>query len=158
MKKKVALITITPATWLCGKASDTISTACSNGKMVRIDNIDEWKYWLYTNKKKHTACYWELNKLILFFTYPGKTYFFKGKGFWKFNDLQMRVENEKQFSSATFWMGCATERTGRRAGYKAPPAPGSTLRSPSAATTITTNLLPFLYSTLLLLSTYIRYC
>ncbi|KAJ8731273.1 hypothetical protein PYW07_004437 [Mythimna separata] len=88
----------------------------------------------------------------------GKTYFFKGKGFWKFNDLHMRVETEEQLPSATFWMGCTPERSGRRAGYKTPPAPGSTLRSPSAATTITTNLLPFLYSTLLLLTTYIRYC
>ncbi|KAL4715417.1 hypothetical protein ACJJTC_015320 [Scirpophaga incertulas] len=63
----------------------------------------------------------------------GKTYFFKGKGFWKFNDLMMRVEQERQLPSATFWMGCAGERGGRRAPYRGPPAPGSTLRSPSSA-------------------------
>jgi matrix metalloproteinase-16 (membrane-inserted) len=39
----------------------------------------------------------------------GKTYFFKGKGFWKFNDLRMRVENEQQTPSAPFWMGCPRE-------------------------------------------------
>ncbi|PSN44383.1 hypothetical protein C0J52_10926 [Blattella germanica] len=39
----------------------------------------------------------------------GKTYFFKGKGFWKFNDLRMRVENERQTLSAPFWMGCPRE-------------------------------------------------
>lgn len=63
----------------------------------------------------------------------GKTYFFKGKGFWKFNDLKMRVEHEKQHSSAQFWMNCPGERAGRRAPFRALPAPGSTLRSPSTA-------------------------
>lgn len=43
---------------------------------------------------------------IWFICYLGKTYFFKGKGFWKFNDLRMRVENEQQTLSAPFWMGC----------------------------------------------------
>ncbi|XP_063536564.1 matrix metalloproteinase-2 [Cydia strobilella] len=61
----------------------------------------------------------------------GKTYFFKGKGFWKFNDLQMRVEHERQYASASFWMGCPEERVGRRAPFRAPPAPESTLRSPA---------------------------
>lgn len=37
----------------------------------------------------------------------GKTYFFKGKGFWKFNDLRMRVEHDEQKESAQFWMGCS---------------------------------------------------
>lgn len=40
-------------------------------------------------------------------TILGKTYFFKGKGFWKFNDLRMRVEHEEQNDSAQFWMGCS---------------------------------------------------
>lgn len=44
--------------------------------------------------------------LILNLNFTGITYFFKGKGFWKFNDLRMRVENEKQMPSAQFWMGC----------------------------------------------------
>ncbi|XP_067008356.1 matrix metalloproteinase-2 [Anabrus simplex] len=39
----------------------------------------------------------------------GKTYFFKGKGFWKFNDLRMRVENDRQIPSGPFWMGCPPE-------------------------------------------------
>ena len=41
-----------------------------------------------------------------FFFSKGKTYFFKNKGFWKFNDMRMRVENERQTLSAPFWMGC----------------------------------------------------
>lgn len=36
----------------------------------------------------------------------GKTYFFKGKGFWEFDDLRMRVAHEKQKLSAPVWMGC----------------------------------------------------
>lgn len=36
----------------------------------------------------------------------GKTYFFKGKGFWKFNDLRMRVDHWEQKLSAPVWMGC----------------------------------------------------
>lgn len=39
----------------------------------------------------------------------GKTYFFKGKGYWRFNDLRMSVEHEEQKSSAQFWMGCPRE-------------------------------------------------
>ncbi|KAK0080838.1 hypothetical protein PV325_013239 [Microctonus aethiopoides] len=39
----------------------------------------------------------------------GKTYFFKGKGFWEFNDMRMRVAHEKPKSSAQFWMGCPPE-------------------------------------------------
>lgn len=44
--------------------------------------------------------------------YLGKTYFFKGKGFWKFNDLRMRVENDEQTLSAPFWMGCPRQLEG----------------------------------------------
>lgn len=36
----------------------------------------------------------------------GVTYFFKGKGYWKFNDLQMRVEHRMPKPSSSFWMGC----------------------------------------------------
>lgn len=39
----------------------------------------------------------------------GKTYFFKGKGFWEFDDLRMRVAHEKQKLSAPVWMGCPPE-------------------------------------------------
>lgn len=81
----------------------------------------------------------------------GKTYFFKGKGFWKFNDLQMRVEHEKQYSSAQFWMACQAERAGRRAPFRALPAPGSTLRSPSSAPLIAANLSISLFSLVIIL-------
>lgn len=36
----------------------------------------------------------------------GKTYFFKGKGYWQFNDYNMRVQQELQKKSAPTWMGC----------------------------------------------------
>lgn len=49
----------------------------------------------------------------------GKTYFFKGKGFWKFNDLRMRVEHEEQNDSAQFWMGCS-KNIGYESDNKAP--------------------------------------
>lgn len=35
-----------------------------------------------------------------------KTYFFKGKGFWRFNDHLMEVAHEKPRSSAHTWMNC----------------------------------------------------
>ncbi|GBP69325.1 Matrix metalloproteinase-2 [Eumeta japonica] len=72
----------------------------------------------------------------------GKTYFFKGKGYWKFNDLQMRVEHERQMPSAPFWMGCSTERAGRRAPFRALP----TLRSPSSQHMHLANIYAILYS------------
>lgn len=40
----------------------------------------------------------------------GYTYFFRGKGFWRFNDLRMRVDHERQTLSAPFWMGCDVQR------------------------------------------------
>ncbi|XP_053609179.1 matrix metalloproteinase-2-like [Plodia interpunctella] len=86
----------------------------------------------------------------------GKTYFFKGRGFWKFNDLQMKVEHEKQLPSAPFWMGCPTERTSRRAPFRVLPAPGSTLRSPSAASARDFNKhLPLLSSAIVILLTFL---
>lgn len=42
-----------------------------------------------------------------------KTYFFKGKGFWKFSDHGMRVEEENPKPSAHFWMRCPREHGGR---------------------------------------------
>lgn len=36
----------------------------------------------------------------------GKTYFFKGKGYWQFDDYRMRVLHENQKQSAEKWMGC----------------------------------------------------
>lgn len=44
--------------------------------------------------------------VITVLCFSGKTYFFKNKGFWKFNDLHMRVEKAEQTASAPFWMGC----------------------------------------------------
>lgn len=38
--------------------------------------------------------------------FAGKTYFFKGKGFWKFDDIHMQVEHEYQKLSGPFWFSC----------------------------------------------------
>jgi len=43
---------------------------------------------------------------IIIHSVSGKIYFFKGKSFWKFNDMKMRVEHEKPMLSSPFWMGC----------------------------------------------------
>ena len=48
-------------------------------------------------------------KNIYIFFFLGKTYFFKGKGFWEFDDQRMRVAHEKQKLSAPVWMGCPPE-------------------------------------------------
>lgn len=47
--------------------------------------------------------------LVSFNFLQGKSYFFKGKGFWKFDDSIMRVAHDRPLSSAVHWMGC--ERT-----------------------------------------------
>ncbi|KAK7576675.1 hypothetical protein V9T40_012961 [Parthenolecanium corni] len=36
----------------------------------------------------------------------GITYFFKGKGFWKFDDQRMKTRNQSPIPSAQVWMGC----------------------------------------------------
>lgn len=36
----------------------------------------------------------------------GKTYFFKGKVFWEFNDRRMKVVSPTPSLSATYWMSC----------------------------------------------------
>jgi hypothetical protein len=38
----------------------------------------------------------------------GKTYFFKGKVFWEFNDRRMRVVNPIPSLSAPYWLSCPT--------------------------------------------------
>lgn len=38
--------------------------------------------------------------------FSGTTYFFKGKHFWQFDDMRMRVAHKKPKSSAHFWMNC----------------------------------------------------
>lgn len=40
----------------------------------------------------------------------GKTYFFKDKGYWQFDDPQMRVKHELRKRSSTRWMGCKNGR------------------------------------------------
>ena len=40
----------------------------------------------------------------------GKTYFFKGKGYWQFDDMRMRTSHEYPKQSATRWMGCKTAK------------------------------------------------
>uniref|UniRef100_A0A182TA82 Uncharacterized protein n=1 Tax=Anopheles maculatus TaxID=74869 RepID=A0A182TA82_9DIPT len=40
----------------------------------------------------------------------GKTYFFKGLGYWRFNDMRMSIAHQFQKSSATEWMKCKHER------------------------------------------------
>lgn len=37
----------------------------------------------------------------------GKTYFFKGKSFWQFDDLRKHVTSEKPELSAVRWMKCS---------------------------------------------------
>lgn len=42
------------------------------------------------------------------FQYHGKTYFFKGKGYWEFNDQAMKVAHTDLKPSAVRWMGCSS--------------------------------------------------
>lgn len=68
-----------------------------------------------------------------------KTYFFKGKGFWRFNDNKMEVAHERPRSSAQFWMKCPNSKgedqdidgrtAGRREKIVSAESSSSTLRS-----------------------------
>lgn len=49
----------------------------------------------------------------------GKTYFFKGKGYWQFNDYNMRVTQDQQKKSAPTWMGCNAKEETRKQHLKA---------------------------------------
>lgn len=49
----------------------------------------------------------------------GKTYFFKGKGYWQFNDYNMRVTQDLQKKSAPTWMGCNAKEETRKQHLKA---------------------------------------
>lgn len=40
--------------------------------------------------------------------FPGRTYFFKEKSYWKFNDQKMKAESTYPRPSAGFWMNCST--------------------------------------------------
>jgi hypothetical protein len=61
-------------------------------------------------KKKKLFLIYKLTKQKTL-VFPGRTYFFKGKGFWKFDDTHMRIAHEQQRPSATHWMGCKSEQT-----------------------------------------------
>lgn len=68
------------------------------------------------------------------FPSTGKTYFFKGKGFWKFEDSIMRVAHDRPLSSAHHWMGC--ERTEVEHEVELEPTQRSPLISASSDATI----------------------
>lgn len=44
--------------------------------------------------------------LIFLHLSPGTTYFFKGKVFWEFDDLRMKVKPKSPALSAPYWLGC----------------------------------------------------
>lgn len=79
----------------------------------------------------------------------GKTYFFKGKGFWKFNDLRMSVEKQEQTPSGPFWMGCPKTLEGPRTKEKY-----IETNSPYSSTSVNT---PKVASQLLLLAIFIHF-
>lgn len=65
--------------------------------------VEEW----IINNKNHTKKeekIWISKRFVIFVA--GKTYFFKGKSYWQFNDLATRVTSVKSESSAVRWMGC----------------------------------------------------
>lgn len=73
------------------------------GVGYNIDAVFQWTDGIVYLYLKYFSVYLFINVLIF---HAGRTYFFKGKGFWEFNDLQMRVKHKHQKLSAPFWMGC----------------------------------------------------
>lgn len=81
--------------------------------------------------------------------FTGKTYFFKGRGFWKFNDLRMRVEHYEQKPSAPVWMGCKQDYEQNDLNQKLPyinyPVSATSASSATLATLIFSLLLSFYF-------------
>lgn len=75
------------------------------GVGYNIDTVFQWKDGALPT--------WRFRRGFNVRCFSGKTYFFKGKGFWKFNDLRMSVERQEQTLSAPFWMGCPKTFEGR---------------------------------------------
>ena len=42
----------------------------------------------------------------LFFSFPGKTYFFRGDDFWRFDDVMVKAEENFPLSIKDYWLGC----------------------------------------------------
>lgn len=108
----------------------------SSGKTVRYFSV----YYTYINLKVISI---QSYKVV----FPGKTYFFKGNGFWKFNDLHMRVEHIEPKLSAPFWMGCSTNYEENGLGQKLPYIHGSSNKGirKNPSTTIVVLILVYFY-------------
>lgn len=65
-------------------------------KKVELDYPREMSMWGGLGNDIDSAFQWK----------DHKTYFFKGKGFWRFIDHKMVVAHERPRSSAQFWMKC----------------------------------------------------
>lgn len=65
-------------------------------KRVELDYPRDMSMWQGIGNSIDSAFQWT----------DGKTYFFKGKGFWKFDDLRMKVMHERPRPVSQYWMGC----------------------------------------------------
>lgn len=81
----------------------------------------------------------------------GKTYFFKGDGYWKFDDYNMQVHHIEPKRSSEYWMGCPRGRKTKESFVT------QTSDSSSASTTVLTHsiILVYFMSFLVLLKTTI---
>ncbi|XP_073995488.1 matrix metalloproteinase-2-like isoform X2 [Rhodnius prolixus] len=76
--------------------SGTMYWRLEDDGQVELDYPRDMSVWRGVGYNIDTVFLWK----------DGSTYFFKGTGFWKFNDMQMRVINEKPLQSSKFWFGC----------------------------------------------------
>lgn len=75
-----------------------------NFRMQRGCDLTPHRLWF--NLTLWNCVNFDLTRLYAFAFIAGKTYFFKGKGYWQFDDYRMRVAHEQQRKSAARWMGC----------------------------------------------------
>lgn len=96
---------------------------------VELDYPRKMGMWKGVGTDIDAVFQWRDGKVFIFFTDQssqrlfyiiGKTYFFKDKGYWKFNDMYMRVEHSEPKPSAPFWMGCSDNFESNDIGQKLP--------------------------------------
>lgn len=72
---------------------------------TNIDAAFQWKNGKLSLKKKYIYIHIKYIELTCKL-FAGTTYFFKGKHFWQFDDMRMRVAHKRPKPSAQYWMHC----------------------------------------------------
>lgn len=87
-----------------------IREICQFGKALGITSIQPSNTKMVSGRyKDREICYKYSHSRLIYSL--GKSYFFKGKKFWKLDDASMTVTRREPHSSAHRWMGCPRSGT-----------------------------------------------